>query len=163
MELANTYFEKEAAYFKEYIVRRVSNPPLGFKKKGREEGRILLENVKKELSELIEKSKKDVEFLKNIKNDRGDVFDEKDESEFTNMKIMLKPDIIIQVTANKIEIGTYDDPINYKNAKVIFKKKILEFNNEIDEYGKKISENLVNRKKNEFKKRRYDLERDVHH
>jgi len=114
-------------------VRRVSNPPLGFKKKGREEGRILLENVKKELSELIERTKKDVDFLKQIKNDRGDVFDEKDESEFANMKIMLKPDIIIQVTANKIEIGSYDDPINYKNAKVIFKKKILEFNSEIDE------------------------------
>jgi len=49
------------------------------------------------------------------------------------MKIMLKPDIIIQVTANKIEIGSYDDPINYKNAKVIFKKQILEFNKEIDD------------------------------
>jgi len=106
MELYNTYFEKESAYFKEYIVRRVSNPPLGFKKKGREEGRILLENVKKDLSENIDRSKKDVEFLKNIKNDRGDVFDEKDDSEFANMKIMLKPDIIIQVTANKIEIGS---------------------------------------------------------
>lgn len=66
----------------------------------------MLENVKKELSENIDRSKKDVEFLKNIKNDRGDVFDEKDDSEFTNMKIMLKPDIIIQVTANKIEIGS---------------------------------------------------------
>jgi len=53
-------------------VRRVSNPPLGFKKKGREEGRILLENVKKELAESIELAKKDVEFLKNIKTDKGD-------------------------------------------------------------------------------------------
>ena len=114
-------------------MRRVSNPPLGFKKKGREEGRILLENVKKELSELIERTKKDVDFLKQIKSDRGDVFDENDEIEVANMKIMLKPDIIIQVTANKIEIGSYDDPINYKNGKVIFKKKILEFNSEIDE------------------------------
>ena len=114
-------------------MRRVSNPPLGFKKKGREEGRILLENVKKELSELIERTKKDVDFLKQIKSDRGDVFDENDESEFANIKIMLKPDIIIQVTANKIEIGSYDDPINYKNAKVIFQKKILEFNSEIEE------------------------------
>ena len=109
------------------------NPTLGFKKKGREEGCILLENVKKELSELIERTKKDVDFLKQIKSDRGDVFDENDEIEVANMKIMLKPDIIIQVTANKIEIGSYDDPINYKNGKVIFKKKILEFNSEIDE------------------------------
>lgn len=53
-------------------MRRVSNPPLGFKKKGREEGRILLENVKKELAESIELAKKDVEFLKNIKTDKGD-------------------------------------------------------------------------------------------
>lgn len=122
-----------AGWYLHCEARRFSNPTLGFKKKGREEGRILLENVKKELSELIERTKKDVDFLKQIKSDRGDVFDEKDESEFANMKIMLKPDIIIQVTANKIEIGSYDDPINYKNAKVIFKKKILEFNSEIDE------------------------------
>jgi len=91
--------------------------------------------VKKDLAEIIEKSKKDVEFLKNIKNDKGDYANDgkEEESEFTNMKIMLKPDIIIQVTANKIEIGSYDDPINYKNAKVIFKKQILEFNKEIDD------------------------------
>lgn len=87
-------------------MRRVSNPPLGFKKKGRDEGRILLENVKKELAESVEFAKRDVEFLKNIKNDKGDYTDEKDNSEFAILKMMLKPDIIVQVTANKIEIGT---------------------------------------------------------
>lgn len=93
METTDPYWSEVEHFFRVYIFNRTRS--IVVKKKIREEGRMLMEEKRKELK--LEKNKIE-EKLK-----------------IYNEELVLKPskpEIIIQVNMGKIEINSFDDPLN---------------------------------------------------